>query len=169
MTFSYDEDKVHTLEEAILQRLDGSIKSFRLIQSDSNSYCTNYVETCEGFLLEPSPLVAGTSYYKEYIHNLITDNDIVKNIYSTTGFYSFDVGSKVIYEVGSGEKYEAFQVNFERVFDEPPQAGHIESLTGQVYYYPDIGMLGGTMRLNTYLDIGSKSADIDFRLISKNF
>lgn len=169
MTFYYDEDEEHTLKEAILQRADGSIDSFQLVQSDSNSYCTNYVDICEGFRLEPSPLVTGESIYKEYLHSLITDSEIVRNIYSSTGFYSFDVGSKVFYKVANGQKYEAFEVTFERVFDEPPQAGHIESLSGIVYYYPSIGMLGGTMRLNTYLDIGSRSADITFRLTNTEF
>ncbi len=169
MTFYYDEDKEHILKEAILQRTDGSIDSFQLVQSDSIAYCTNYVDTCVGFRLEPSPLVTGDSIYKEYLHSLITDSDIVRNIYSSTGFYSFDVGSKVVYTVANGQKYEAFEVTFERVFDEPPQAGHIESLSGTVYYSPSIGMLGGTMRLNTYLDVGSRSADITFRLTSTEF
>ena len=169
MTLYYDEDKEHTLKEAILQQADGSTRSIQLVQSDSISYCTNYVNVCRGFILEPSPLIPGTYLYSEYLHNLITDSDIVRNIYSTTGFYSFDVGSKVIYEVASGQKYEAFEVTFERVFDEPPQAGHIESLSGKVYYYPGVGMLGGTMRLNTYLDVGSRSANITFRLTSTEF
>lgn len=169
MTFFYDEDKEHILKEAILQKADGSIQSFQLVQSDTASYCTNYVNRCEGFTIEPSPLVEGAVYYKEYLHNLITESDIVRDIYSTTGFYSFDIGSKVVYTVVSGQKYEAFEVTFERVFDEPPQAGHIESLSGTVYYYPSIGMLGGAMRLNTYLDVGSRSADITFRLTNTEF
>ena len=168
ITFSYN-DTTHELNEVVIQKSDFSLHTLAILQSDSQTYCTNYQESCLGFMLEPPLYYSGEYVSTNFTHNLMTDVDIVRDIYSTSGVYSLEVGPLMIFEDDNGIKYETFEVNTSRVFDEPPQPGHIKSIVSNLYVHPGIGLLGGEMRLITHLDVGSRSADIQFKLTSKNF
>ena len=167
-TFIYD-DQTHILNDVVNQKNDNSLHLLGLIQSESQTYCTNYQYKCVGYLLEPSAYASADTYNTNFLHNLITQSDIVRDIYSTEGTFSMEVMSQVIFEDDNGIRYDAFELNFSRVFDEPPQAGHIESMIGKLYVHPAIGLLGGDIRLLTHLDVGSRSADIEFKLTNRSF
>lgn len=145
---------------------NGALLEYAFVDFGSNNYCSNYVnDVCETIVTDLSDLTVGNSnlsnFYARY-----TDISLFSDLYSTTGSISL-ISEEIAFfhsDFGNNQAYEVLVVDIERVFAESNAPSSLESISGSLFIFPPLGIVGGLLNIN-HNDFGG--LDTEYRVLFK--